>query len=694
MAPRRYVPQLDGVRAVAISAVVAYHLGYLHGGWIGVDIFFVLSGYLITGLLLEVDHAPGRLADFWGRRAKRLLPAVLLLLLALSLYAWAGGQGIVPAQLRAPALATLFYVANWQQIFAGHAYFARFLSVSPLQQTWSLAIEEQYYVLWPLLIVAITAAARMRTQSDPARVLLKVTVALALASAVWMGVAAHLLGPNRAYLGTDTRAWELLMGGAAAMIWPLRRAQPGERGRLWPTLSVLGALGLVVGLALAGGPPWWIWDGGLVAIAACAMLIIVGAVRSPESPVGRVLAVAPLRWLGVISYSLYLWHWPVIVLMTPNTTGWSGGPLLIARLAAMVALSCASFYLVERPLRRADWGALRRRLHVPAFGFVTLGIGLTAMVVLVGTIGPPEATTAQVAAAPKVARIAATGPVRLDPPAPGQKYQAWIFGDSVMFDSSLGITAALEATGNVSVAVNSSFPGWGLTTDRSWLAGIQQTLAQNRPQIAIGTWSWDDQEAQDDPIEYRSLLERYVAALLSPPDGVKLVVLLQFPQQGPSDSIIDPTAHEEAWKKQTEATDAWDDAARQVVAAFPGRAVYLTTAQLFAPGGMFLTWMRTPEGGWVRARKLDNTHMCPYGAATFGALVTCGTRPAPSSGIAQAGVGVRIVDKRCPLQRSARRMPGRPASRRLPRLAGPFASGSPRRVYDRQIQRVRGPLSP
>jgi peptidoglycan/LPS O-acetylase OafA/YrhL len=127
LASRRYVPQFDGVRAVAIAAVVAYHLGYLHGGWVGVDVFFVLSGYLITSLLLEVDCPPGRLAAFGGRRAKRLLPAVLVLLAALSIYAWAGGRGVVPAQLRAPSLATLFYAANWDQIVTGHGYFSQFL---------------------------------------------------------------------------------------------------------------------------------------------------------------------------------------------------------------------------------------------------------------------------------------------------------------------------------------------------------------------------------------------------------------------------------------------------------------------------------------------------------------------------------------------------------------------------------------
>ena len=244
VALQRYEPQWDGIRAVAIALVVAYHLGYLPGGWLGVDTFFVLSGYLITSMLLAGDRPPGNVLAFWGRRARRLLPAVLVLLCALSVYALVGGPGLVPAQLRFPALATLFYVANWQQVVAGHSYFAQFTSVSPLQQTWSLAVEEQYYLIWPLLIAAILFVVRHRRWSRGA--LLGATVTLAAASAIWMGVVAHHFGSNRAYLGTDTRAWELLIGGAAAMIWPPGRAAP-DHGRLWSWLTALGVCGVALG---------------------------------------------------------------------------------------------------------------------------------------------------------------------------------------------------------------------------------------------------------------------------------------------------------------------------------------------------------------------------------------------------------------------------------------------------------------
>ena len=171
-----------------------------------------------------------------------------------------------------------------------------------------------------------------------------------------MGVAAHLFGPNRAYLGTDTRVWELLLGGLGAMaVQALETAGPVRHRGRWSAATVLGALAVGVALAFGAGPPGWMWDGGLVAVAACTLVVVMGSVRHGDGPAARVLAVAPLRWLGRISYSLYLWHWPVIVLITTQNTGLSGAALLAGRLAAMVGAACVSSFLVEQPLRRADW---------------------------------------------------------------------------------------------------------------------------------------------------------------------------------------------------------------------------------------------------------------------------------------------------------------------------------------------------
>ena len=280
MAEDRYWPSLDGVRGIAIATVIAFHLGYLGGGWVGVDIFFVLSGFLITSLLLSEQTRSGRirLSAFWGRRARRLLPALGLLLVVLALYMVAGGPGLVPAQVRAPAVATLFYYANWQQIVAGHSYFAQFQAANPLSHTWSLAVEEQYYLVWPLVFLALVGVGRRRSL----RPLVIGTALLAVASALWMGVAAHVFGPNRAYLGTDTRVWELLLGGLGAMALRSLERSPTRRPAWWNVATVVAVAGVALGTAVGSGPPAWMWDGGLVAVAACVVVVVVGSVRSPK----------------------------------------------------------------------------------------------------------------------------------------------------------------------------------------------------------------------------------------------------------------------------------------------------------------------------------------------------------------------------------------------------------------------------
>jgi len=627
MGEHRYWPSLDGVRGVAIAAVVAYHLGFLGGGWDGVDIFFVLSGFLITSLLLSEQAATGgiRLRAFWARRARRLLPALLFLLGALALYTLLGGPGVVAPQLRSPAVATLLYFANWQQLAAGHGYFAHFQAANPLMHTWSLGVEEQYYLEWPLLFAALVWLGRRRS----IRALAVTSAALAVASALWMGVAAHVLGPDRAYLGTDTRIWELLLGGLGAMA--LRGAGPVRRPNLWSGATVLAACGVAVGTALGQGPPGWMWDGGLVAVALGALVVVVGSVHHPDGPLARLLAIGPLRWLGRISYSLYLWHWPVIVLLSAPNTGLSGASLLTARLATMVGGASLSYFVIERPLRRADFRLWWRRALVPV-GFV----GVMGAV-LIATVPPVEASTGKVALAPATRAGQASASAATPAPAialpPGrvvtaaEPLRAWIMGDSVMADSAPGVGAALEATGDVKVVADSAFGGWGLSTDHTWAADLPRIIGQYHPEIVIGTWSWDDQLAQQDPHAYLAELVQALGTILTPGDGVDLVVLLQYPQVGPNPYFIDPALQAIEWSTANARQIVWNEVAAEAVGFFPGHALYLRTDQLFAPGDRYLAWNRTPAGTWIRARKVDNTHMCPYGAAEFGALVESDLSP-------------------------------------------------------------------
>ncbi|MGZ4592304.1 MAG: acyltransferase family protein, partial [Actinomycetes bacterium] len=247
-ADSQYVPALDGIRALAVTAVLVFHGGlpWMRGGFLGVDAFFVLSGYLITSLLLSEWQRTGSiaLAGFWGRRARRLLPALLLMVVVVTI----GARSLLPADevrlLRGDGLAALFYVANWRMIFKGGDYFTQTAAPSPLQHTWSLGIEEQFYLLWPLLLLAVFAARK------PLRLLLIVCGVGAVVSAVALAFVYHADGPVRAYYGTDTRGASLLMGAGLAAVLATRGRHAGttEPGR---RRSMIAALAVVAGVATA-----------------------------------------------------------------------------------------------------------------------------------------------------------------------------------------------------------------------------------------------------------------------------------------------------------------------------------------------------------------------------------------------------------------------------------------------------------
>jgi hypothetical protein len=440
-----------------------------------------------------------------------------------------------------------------------------------------------------------------------------------------MGFAAHLFGPTRAYMGTDTRAWELLLGGALAMIWPCgreTRETPGTREgtRIWSVMTVIGSAVLVAGMWAAKGPPEWVWNGGLEAIALGAGMLVVGSVRAQTGGVARFLTVPPMRWLGLISYSLYLWHWPAIVLITPDNSGLTGIGLLIVRLVVMLTASVLSYYLVESPLRRLDWSRLGQRMRMPVPSFASAGVVATAVLIVAATIGPATAPSAAVELS---SPAGATDAVRLDvtPASSGHPYRVWIVGDSVMADASPGVTAALQATGDVSVVADSSAGGWGLTTDPGFPSDASKIVTRDHPQIVMGTWTWDDTEALKDPGAYLQRLETAMRRLLTPGSGVELVALIQFPQFGRDTEWANRPETPASWTLRVQAQNAWDNAAREAVKAFPGRALYLSTDLVFAPGGRFYAWMRSADGRWLRVRKLDNAHFCPYGSAELGALL-------------------------------------------------------------------------
>lgn len=460
----QYRPALDGVRALAVGAVVLFHAGVpgLTGGFLGVDAFFVLSGYLITSLLLAEHGKRGRigLAAFWGRRARRLLPALLVVLVTVVL----AGRYLLPAVevrlLRGDALAALVYVANWRMIYRGSDYFAQTSAPSALQHTWSLGIEEQFYLLWPLVVVGLLAwfAVRPRrhglpSHRDGGRLARLMLLALSLAGATVSALAAAALyrptDVNRAYFGTDSRAQALLIGcalAAALALWPRPGRRPVPQGAgsdrkrhpVLGTLALAGAAGAAWAWTHADGTAAWLYHGGLAAIALAVAAVLAHAVVSPASPTARLLALAPLVWLGRISYGVYLWHWPLFQFVNAQRTGLAGMNLLALRLALTLVIPIASFFLIEEPIRHGRW--LRRLPRPVPVSAAAAAVAATAVLVMVATVPVPirpasfPAPPAALGVSPSGSRTPAAGatpPIRRAGRKPGAQPRIDIFGDSV-----------------------------------------------------------------------------------------------------------------------------------------------------------------------------------------------------------------------------------------------------------------------
>jgi peptidoglycan/LPS O-acetylase OafA/YrhL len=362
---QRYMPGLDGLRALAVLAVIAYHLGlgWAPGGLLGVGVFFTLSGYLITDLLLA-ERARGRvrLRRFWLRRARRLLPGLFVMLVVVTVWVAVADRSQL-SDLRGQIGAALVYVSNWWQISQHVSYFARFGPPSPLNHLWSLSVEEQFYLLWPWLLLLGLRYVHERKRPISVRPRLAgVTLLLALASALEMAVLYHpTFDPSRVYDATDTRAFGLLIGAALAMVWPSRALTTRVTARARGILDGLGIAGLLTIALLVWRTSQYsafLYRGGIV-LLSLATVLVVAVVAHPATRLGRALGWRPLRWIGVRSYGIYLWHAPVIVLTTP-TVGGSADPVRAAlQVTASIVLAALSWRYVEEPIRRGGLGRLR-----------------------------------------------------------------------------------------------------------------------------------------------------------------------------------------------------------------------------------------------------------------------------------------------------------------------------------------------
>ena len=340
-------------------AVIAFHEQFaaFHGGFLGVDVFFVLSGYLITDLLAAHWARHGRLdlRGFWIRRARRLLPALAVVLVTVT----AAVAVIEPGQLAAlrPALlAAVSYSSNWWQALQHQSYFAGFGPPPPLRHLWSLAIEEQFYLVWPLILIVTLRTCQRR----------RLRAAVALAGAALSAVAMAVIyvpgaDPSRVYYGTDTHASALFIGAALAFAWPLRqlRAAPRQQARRADAAGLAGIAVLAWAMSRYSGGDAALYPAGLV-IAALGAGGLVVAAASPGAIAG-LLSWAPLRWAGVRSYGIYLWHWPVIAIAAAITGPRPGAPWLgAAEAATAITLAAASWKWIEQPIQR---NGLRATVH-------------------------------------------------------------------------------------------------------------------------------------------------------------------------------------------------------------------------------------------------------------------------------------------------------------------------------------------
>ncbi|MGD2198021.1 acyltransferase family protein [Lysinibacillus fusiformis] len=362
----RYIPGLDGIRALAVLAVIAYHFNFswARGGFLGVDIFFVLSGYLITSTMLPLkgNQLTVSLKKFWIGRFRRLLPAAYVMIITSFVWAMLFHKELLHT-LRGDALSSIFYSSNWWFIFHKLSYFDSFGSPSPLKNLWSLAIEEQFYVIWPLLLMIGLYV--VKKQSKLAKIVFFGAICSALLMAILYQPGAD---PSRVYYGTDTRCFELLIGCWLALIWPMKRLSSQKLStshmKKLNAISFISFTIFLVSIMYVDEFQTFLYRGGMFLFCLNAA-VLIACVCHPVSNLGRILAWKPLCWIGSRSYGIYLWHYPVMVLGTPiheigNPSYWR----IALQLVLIVTIAECSYRFIEMPIRKEGFWAYYRTYFV------------------------------------------------------------------------------------------------------------------------------------------------------------------------------------------------------------------------------------------------------------------------------------------------------------------------------------------
>ena len=603
-----HLPGLDGLRGLAVIGVLLFHGGFTwaKGGFLGVSTFFTLSGFLITNLLVREFDTSSTIAlgRFWTRRFRRLLPAALVAIALVGVIWWRIGT---PAQLdglRADMLGALAYMANWRFYSAGTSYADLFSAPSPLQHFWSLAIEEQFYLFFPPIVWGVMRVGGRRLLTW----LLVIAVAASVGLELWLGN-----NIDRVYYGTDTRAAELLLGCLLAVWWSGRRARPTGRHALAEDgrtiTAVADVAGFVALLAMFGA--WFavsqtstrLTHGGFPVYALGTTVIIYAATR--PGLVSRVLAVPALRWAGLISYGLYLYHWPIFLFIDKDRTGLSTVPLFAVRMAVTTAIALASYFLLEQPIRRGRMIKTGRSLLTAGLAGAVI-VATTAVVV---TLDPPKsqipyanqqfgdsAPTVETAAPGQV--VAVDGPV-----ARGVVY----FGDSSAKDASPAMAAMFRAAGTETF-LNAAGPGFGFTNPKlDWRGLLADNVTKFPPDLVVmmeGFWDRDYLEANGEAA-YENVLEEAVQKATA--NGGKVAWVGMIAGGKNLDTSV-------------------NDVVRRVAERHPDEVLYVdvqdalrmpddaTVVEAVSGSEEWPRSYRTPDGSTVLLRKPDGWHFCPVGA--------------------------------------------------------------------------------
>jgi peptidoglycan/LPS O-acetylase OafA/YrhL len=628
-----YTPQLDGIRAVAIASVVLYHGGIAGagGGFLGVDAFFVLSGFLITTLLVREYRSRGSisLSHFWLRRARRLLPALILMLLVVSVYAVVLASPDQLASIRGDALSTLFYVANWHQIIANQGYFAQADATSPLLHTWSLGIEEQFYLLWPLIIFGVLLWRRSL------RLCLVVALAGCMASAVEMALLFHPgFDPSRIYYGTDTRAQALLVGASLGLLLAVVPSLTSRNVSRWlQPLGLAAAAAFAFMVVVVNSNTSAMYRGGFLLAALLVALLIWAVVAVPRSPLAAGLSLGLVVYIGRISYGLYLWHWPADRILDGSRTGLSGWPLFFLRTGVAVALAVASYHLLERPIReRGLAGVLplrgNRRRKAPSIAIAAMGI--TVLAILGATVVPAASPPTSALTTP-VSDLRTHAPVRML--LVGDSMATYLGGDwrtvapryGVQLTNEGIIGCGLTSTGRVIVQgeaiSDESAPYFSGVKCRRWPQYWTNQIDLTHPQVAAmlfgpfelrdhllnGQWvhmgmpAWDNMEISN--------LQRAVSVLSAQGEKVVFFTSPYYKQGEQLDGA--------PWPEDDPArVNRWNALLREVAAGHKGTVSVIDLGRFLSPGGHYASVVHGVAVRWA-----TNIHITPAGGALLAPFV-------------------------------------------------------------------------